>query len=45
MTDQLAERQPRPASLNNRRTALVLLSIALAFFIGVIAKYWLLNAG
>ena len=29
----------------NRRTALVLLSIALAFFVGVIAKYWLLSAG
>ncbi|MDZ7652824.1 MAG: cytochrome oxidase small assembly protein [Burkholderiaceae bacterium] len=26
----------------NRRTALVLLSIALVFFAGVIAKYWLL---
>ncbi len=26
----------------NKRTALVLLSIALAFFGGVIAKYWLL---
>ena len=24
----------------NKRTALVLLSIALAFFVGVIAKYW-----
>jgi hypothetical protein len=32
----------RPAALNNKRTALVLLSIALAFFCGVIAKYWLL---
>ncbi len=32
-------------SLSNKRTALVLLSIALAFFAGVIAKYWLLSAG
>ena len=28
----------------NKRTALVLLSIALAFFAGVIAKYWLFSA-
>jgi hypothetical protein len=27
----------------NARTALILASIALAFFLGVIAKYWLLN--
>ena len=27
----------------NAKTALVLASIALAFFIGIIAKYWLLN--
>jgi hypothetical protein len=27
----------------NRRTALVLASIALVFFAGVIAKYWLLR--
>jgi len=27
----------------NTRTALVLGSIALAFFVGIIAKYWLLN--
>jgi hypothetical protein len=27
----------------NARTALVLASIALAFFLGVIAKYWLLR--
>ena len=27
----------------NARTALILASIALAFFIGVIAKYWLLT--
>ena len=45
MTSQAAGSQQRPASLNNKRTALVLLSIALAFFVGVIAKYWLLSAG
>ena len=28
----------------NKRTALVLLSIALAFFAGVISKYWLFSA-
>ena len=27
----------------NRRTALILVSIALVFFAGVIAKYWLLR--
>ncbi|MGQ0544159.1 MAG: cytochrome oxidase small assembly protein [Betaproteobacteria bacterium] len=27
----------------NAKTALVLASIALAFFLGIIAKYWLLN--
>jgi hypothetical protein len=27
----------------NARTALILGSIALAFFVGIIAKYWLLN--
>jgi len=27
----------------NKRTALILLSIALVFFAGVIAKYWLLR--
>ena len=27
----------------NRRTALILASIALVFFAGVIAKYWLLR--
>ena len=27
----------------NARTALILASIALVFFLGVIAKYWLLN--
>jgi hypothetical protein len=27
----------------NARTALILASIALAFFVGIIAKYWLLS--
>jgi len=27
----------------NVRTALILLSIALAFFLGVMAKYWLIG--
>jgi hypothetical protein len=27
----------------NTRTALILASIALAFFVGIIAKYWLLS--
>jgi hypothetical protein len=27
----------------NARTALILTSIALAFFIGIIAKYWLIR--
>jgi len=27
----------------NAKTALVLATIALAFFLGIIAKYWLLN--
>jgi hypothetical protein len=27
----------------NAKTAMVLASIALAFFLGIIAKYWLLN--
>jgi hypothetical protein len=27
----------------NRRTALILLSIALVFFLGVMAKYWLIR--
>ena len=27
----------------NARTALILASIALAFFLGIIAKYWLLS--
>jgi hypothetical protein len=28
---------------SNKRTALILLSIALAFFIGVFVKYWLIG--
>jgi hypothetical protein len=28
----------------NARTALVVASIALAFFVGIIAKYWLMSA-
>ena len=28
---------------DNRRTALVLASIALAFFIGIMLKYWLIK--
>jgi len=27
----------------NARTALILASVALAFFVGVIAKYWLMR--
>jgi len=27
----------------NTRTALILASIALAFFLGIVAKYWLLD--
>jgi len=27
----------------NTKTALILASIALAFFLGIVAKYWLLN--
>ena len=27
----------------NKRTALILLTIALAFFLGVVAKYWLIG--
>jgi hypothetical protein len=30
-------------SRKNLRTALILLSIALAFFLGVVAKYWLIG--
>jgi hypothetical protein len=28
---------------NNTKTALILASIALAFFLGIVAKYWLLK--
>jgi hypothetical protein len=28
----------------NAKTALILASIALAFFVGIIAKYWMLGA-
>ena len=35
---EAGERQRR-----NTRTALILLSIALAFFLGVMAKYWLIG--
>jgi hypothetical protein len=27
----------------NAKTALILASISLAFFLGIVAKYWLLN--
>jgi hypothetical protein len=27
----------------NARTALILASIALAFFVGIVVKYWMLN--
>jgi len=38
----MTDRSPaRPTS--RRRTALILASIAAAFFLGVIAKYWLLK--
>jgi hypothetical protein len=30
-------------SQTNMRTALILLTIALAFFLGVVAKYWLIG--
>ena len=45
MRDQVAVPQRRSTSANNRVTAGVLLSIALVFFAGVIAKYWWLNGG
>jgi hypothetical protein len=45
MTSQVTVHQSRAAALNNKRTALILLSIALAFFAGIIAKYWLFSAG
>ena len=34
---------PEPTSRNNRRTALVLLSIAALFFFGIMLKYLLLK--
>jgi hypothetical protein len=34
-------RQPEPRQ--NRRTALILLSVALVFFLGVIARRWLVG--
>ena len=34
--------QPMPLS-NNARTALVLLSIAAVFFLGIVLKYWVLE--
>ena len=40
MNHDVAGRTGRPGSANNLRTAVVLLSIALVFFAGVIAKYW-----
>jgi hypothetical protein len=39
-----AEQQPGRRG-RNLRTALVLLSIAMVFFAGVIAKYWLFGNG
>jgi hypothetical protein len=45
MKNPVAGRPGRPAPLNNKLTALILLSIALAFFAGVIAKYWLFSGG
>jgi hypothetical protein len=34
---------PEARRQRNLRTALILLSIALAFFLGVMAKYWLIG--
>ena len=34
---------PGERSQRNLRTALILLSIALLFFLGVMAKYWLIG--
>jgi hypothetical protein len=45
MKNSVADRPGPPASPNNKLTALILLSIALAFFAGVIAKHWLLSGG
>ena len=33
--------QPSNPLMTNRRLAAVLLSIALAFFLGIVAKYWI----
>ena len=35
--------EPGERRQRNVRTALILLSIALAFFLGVMAKYWLIG--
>jgi hypothetical protein len=36
--------QPGPTSKQGRvRTALILASIALAFFVGIVLKYWILR--
>ena len=45
MKNPVAARSGRPAPPNNKLTAVILLSIALAFFAGVIAKHWLLSGG
>lgn len=34
---------PEGRRRRNLRTALILLSIALAFFLGVMAKYWMMD--
>lgn len=45
MNNQVAGRPGRSTPVNNKRTGLILLSVALAFFAGVVAKYWLFSAG
>lgn len=45
MNHPVTARSGRSTSANNKVTAGVLLSIALVFFAGVIAKYWWLNGG
>jgi hypothetical protein len=35
--------QARPAMNRNTRTGLVLAAVALAFFLAIIAKYWLIR--
>jgi hypothetical protein len=45
MKNSVTGRPGRPAPPNNKLTALILLSIALVFFAGVIAKYWFLSGG